>query len=81
MTKTPAGLPERWPPTETNGRLKVDPKVAIGLALTLLGWIVTVALAWGGQGARISIVEAKQQENERRLERIEQKLDQLLQRP
>lgn len=50
----------------------------------LLGVIVTALLTYGATtntvNARVSVLESKQEAGEKRLERIEQKLDRLLER-
>lgn len=43
-----------------------------------INFIVTSLLIYGAVNARVSVVEAKQFENERRLQRIEDKLDHLI---
>lgn len=63
--------------TETNGRIKLSPQ----LAIAIVGWALTLMAAWGMVSSRIAVVETKQGENERRLQRIEQKIDDLLRRP
>lgn len=59
-----------------NGRIKIDPR----LLITLVGWIVTIVLAWGYMGARVAVVETKQGDADRRMERIEGKIDRLIER-
>lgn len=57
-----------------NGRWKVDPMVA----LHLIGWLVFSLLTYGAVDSRVAVVESRQSDSERRLERIENKVDKLL---
>lgn len=59
---------------DANGRFKITAEKLITL-------IVTALLAYAAVTSRVAVIESKQADLERRLERIEQKLDQLIQRP
>lgn len=59
---------------ESNGRIKVEPTVAI----QVIAWIIAAVFTYGIINARVSVVESKQDASERRMERIEQKVDRLL---
>lgn len=48
------------------------------LAVQIVAWIVAALLTYGAVNARVSVVESKQYENERRLQRIEEKVDRLI---
>lgn len=68
---------------EPNGRIKVDPMVAF----QVIAWIVAALITYGVMNARVSVMEShqneidrRQGEGDRRLQRIEDKLDQLIQR-
>lgn len=61
---------------QTNGRIRVDPR----LLISVVGWLVSILLAWGYMGARVAVVESKQGDSDRRIERIEQKIDILIDR-
>lgn len=56
-----------------NGRMKVTVE-------RLLTLVIAVLLAYAAMTSRVSVIEAKQQDLERRLERMEDKLDILVQR-
>ena len=60
---------------ETNG------KIALSWVLQLAAWGSAALLAYGMAQADIAVLQSKQNENERRLERIEMKVDELLRRP
>ena len=62
------------PGLKKNGRWTLEPR----LVVTIVIWIVTLAAAWGAVNTRIAVMESRQQENERRLQRIEDKVDVLL---
>ena len=57
-----------------NGRFKITAKEIITVT-------VTVLLTYAAMNARVSVVESRQGSTEQRLERIETKLDMLIQRP
>lgn len=59
---------------ESNGRIKVDPTVAI----QIIAWIVAALVTYGAINARVAVVESKQTALEQRMERIENKIDRLL---
>lgn len=48
------------------------------LWLWLIQFLISGLLIYGAVNARVSVVESKQMENERRLQRIEDKVDRLL---
>jgi hypothetical protein len=60
----------------SNGRIRIDPMVAF----QVIAWIVAALVTYGAINARVSVVESRQGESDRRLQRIEDKVDQLLQR-
>lgn len=60
----------------TNGRLRVSWSVAI----QIVAWLVAVLLAYGAVDARVAVLESKQGLLERQIERIENKLDRVLER-
>lgn len=62
--------------SETNGRIKVAPATLIQIAV----WAVSLALGYAAITNRLSVVETKQSDSERRLYSIEQKIDVLLAR-
>ena len=57
-----------------NGRWRVDPTVA----LQLIAYVVLTVLTYGAISSRVAVVESKQNDAERRMQRVEDKLDQLL---
>ena len=57
-----------------NGRFKITAKEVITV-------IVTALLTFAAINARVSVVESRQDGTEQRLQRIESKLDMLIQRP
>jgi len=57
-----------------NGRIRVDPT----LLLQVVAWLIVAVATYGAISSRVAVVETKQSETDRRLERIEQKLDDLL---
>ena len=59
---------------ETNGRMKLDPTVA----LQILAWIIAAVFTYGAISSRVAVVESRQGDSERRMERIESKVDRLL---
>lgn len=59
-----------------NGRIRIDP----GVAIQVLAWIVAAVVTYGAINARVAVVESKQNDSERRMERIENKIDDLLRR-
>lgn len=63
---------------ETNGRIRIDPTLAFNVLAWLFSALVAGIVTYGAVNARVSVVESKQGESERRLERIENKVDQLL---
>lgn len=67
-----------------------DPKVKLStpVIVQVVAWLVAALLTYGAMSARIAVVETRQGEadrrqgdTDRRMERIEQKIDILLQRP
>ena len=58
-----------------NGELRIRWTVVI----QVVGYIVAALLTYAAIVARVSVVESRQNDNERRLVRIEDKLDRLLQ--
>lgn len=44
----------------------------------VVNFIVTALLTYGAVNARVAVVESKQLDNERRLQRIEDKIDRLV---
>lgn len=76
----PPHLPASWPPKE-NGRLKIAFGTVVTLGVTVIGWVVSLMLAWNMVNSRVAVMESKQHETDRRLERIELKVDELLKRP
>lgn len=59
-----------------SGGFRLDASVI----MQIIGWMAAVLLTYGAVNARISVVESKQVESERRMQRIESKVDQLLDR-
>lgn len=59
----------------------IDERTPMPLSLVFAAGavLVTVLLAWGNLGGRVSALEGHEQDRDRRLERIESKVDQLLQ--
>lgn len=54
--------------------------VRLPLVAQFVVWLAMALLTYGAINARISVVETKQGESERRMERIENKLDRVLDR-
>ena len=61
----------------SNGRWRIEP----GLAIQILAWVLAAATAYGLARIDIAVLQSRQVDTDRRLERIEQKLDELLRRP
>jgi hypothetical protein len=57
-----------------NGKLRIEP----GLLLQIVAYVVGLAVAYGAMSARVAVVESKQIDGDRRMERMEQKIDRLL---
>lgn len=62
-------------PEQGNGRLRIDP----GVALQIIVYVIVLAVAYGAMSSRVAVVETKQEAVGHRMERIENKLDQLIQ--
>ncbi len=60
----------------TNGRIKVSPGLLVQIAI----WLVSVLLAYGALSERIAVLESYRITDSQRMERVEAKLDTLLQR-
>ena len=56
-------------------------RVPITWVVQIIGWTVAMLMAYGMTRVDIAALQVKQGETDRRLERIEMKLDQLLSRP
>lgn len=61
---------------EKNGKLNIPSWI-----FQIIGWGMAAMIAYGAARSDIAVLQSRQSENERRLERIEQKVDQLLSRP
>lgn len=61
--------------TNGNGKLRIDP----GFALQIIVYVVGLAMAYGAISSRVAVVETKQEHQQDRMERMESKIDQLLQ--
>lgn len=57
---------------EGNGRIRID------WFLQIVAWVVGLMVAYGAMSARVAVVESKQIDGERRMERMESKIDRLL---
>lgn len=55
-------------------------RVSLTFALQILVWVVSAVMTYGAITNRIVAVETKQEETGRRMERIENKLDRVLER-
>lgn len=55
-------------------------KVPAQIALQVVGWVVAASLAYGAVNARVAVLESRVQESDRRLERIESKIDRIFER-
>lgn len=62
---------------ETNGRIRVDPSVA----MQVIAWIVGVLLVYGAVNTRVSVLETKYDGLKEQLNVINLKLDRLVERP
>ena len=58
-----------------NGRLRISPE----LALQIIVYVIGLAVAYGAMSSRVAVVETKQESAGQRMERMENKLDQLIQ--
>ena len=56
-------------------------RVSTSLALQVIAWIVGLMTVYGAVNARVAVLENDQRANDKRLERIEMKLDALVARP
>lgn len=54
------------------------PRLRWSVVVQIVGWIAMALITYGMINARVAVVESKQGETERRLMRIEDKLDLLL---
>lgn len=54
--------------------------ISASLVMSIVVWIVGAVLTYGAVNARLSVIESKQQDSDSRLERIEDKLDLVLER-
>lgn len=59
-----------------NGRIKASTQTV----LTLIGWLVIAVLAYGVVNARMAVAESRLNDNDRRLQRMEDKLDRIWER-
>ncbi len=50
------------------------------ITVTVVGWIITIMLAYGVVNARVAVLESRQGDSERRLQRMEEKLDRIWER-
>ena len=57
-----------------NGKLRIDPTVA----LQMIAWIIAAVFTYGAISSRVAVVESKQSDTDRRMERIEDKVDHIL---
>ena len=55
-------------------------KLSMRAAMTILGWIVSVLLAYGAVNARVAVLESRVSDTHDRMERIENKVDRILER-
>lgn len=62
--------------TEQIARFRLTPS----FAFQIVAWIVAALLTYGAMSSRLAVVETRQGESDRRMERIENKLDVLIQR-
>ena len=58
--------------------LNGDTTVSASLVMSIVVWVIGALLTYGVVNSRIAVIEEKQTESDRRLERIETKLDRLL---
>lgn len=63
-----------------NEPLSGDTTLSASLVMSIVVWIIGALLTYGVVSSRIAVIEAKQTESDRRLERIELKLDRALER-
>ena len=70
----PRGILDAQPGLSSNGRLKVDPLVAF----QVIAWLVAALITYGAMNSRVAVVESQQNAAERRMERIENKIDDIL---
>lgn len=54
--------------------------ISASLVMSIVVWIVGAVLTYGAVNARLSVIESKQKDSDSRLERIEDKLDLVLER-
>lgn len=50
------------------------------LAIQVIVWLIAALLTYGAINVRVAVVESKQVESDKRMERIENKIDRLLER-
>lgn len=78
--------PERLPPVSESAEIgKV--KLSTPFVVQIVAWIVAILLTYGAMSSRMAVVESRQDEADRRqgevnrhMERIEDKLDDILKR-
>lgn len=64
-------------PKETNGRWKIDPR----LFVSIVGWIVSIMLAWGYVNTKLAVVESKVERLQQDMTDMRGDVRALLQRP
>lgn len=62
--------------TEQIARFRLTPT----FAFQIVAWIVAALLTYGAMSSRLAVVETRQGESDRRMERVEQKLDRIIER-
>lgn len=60
--------------------LSGDSTISTSLAMSIVVWIVGAVLTYSVVTSRVAVIESRQTESDRRLERIENKLDAVLSR-
>lgn len=73
----PDGLDPMSPgPEHQQHRVRISP----GFAMQVIAWIVGIVMVYGAVNTRVTVLETKNADTERRLGSIESKIDLLLQR-
>ena len=77
---SPYDPPARWRRVWKGAMTPSDPRVRLtqGFVMQLITWIVAALLTYAAVNARVAVLETKEQSSEQRMERIENKVDRVL---
>jgi len=77
---TVVGLPDGFDPISPEPRRNGNFRISPQFALQIIAWIVGLVLVYGAVNTRVTVLESRAGDTERRLGSIESKIDVLLQR-